>query len=442
MVLQLFFDRPESGQRAILVHVRFSAHDEALEIQEFEELVRAADIESLAVLTGRRKRPDARWFIGTGKLDELRAALAQHAADLVVFDHELSPAQQRNMEKELKCRVVTRTELILFIFAARARTHEGQLQVELAQLRHAQTRLVRGWTHLDRQKGGIGLRGAGETQIELDARILSDRVRAIEKRLEKVRKQRQQGRRARQRADVATVALVGYTNAGKSTLFNRLTAAHVLAADRLFATLDPTLRKLPVEGLGEMVLADTVGFIRHLPHSLVEAFKATLEEVVQADLLLHVIDANAPDSDERSEQVRNVLKEIGADEQPVLEVYNKIDLGHEPPRVENDDQGQPARVWVSAQRGDGIELLQEAITRRLGVDAAPTPVWLSPDAGKTRSWLYRMGAVVAEQVADDGQLQLMVRLNPQSLAQLACEPGVLLPGSQAVHRISPSRRLH
>ncbi len=438
----LFFDRPESGHRAILVHVRFSTGDEALEIQEFEELVAGADITSLALLTGRRQRPDARWFIGTGKLDELRGALAQHSADLVVFDHELSPAQQRNIEKELKCRVVTRTELILLIFAARARTHEGQLQVELAQLRHAQTRLVRGWTHLDRQKGGIGLRGAGETQIEMDARILTDRVRAIEKRLEKVRKQRQQGRRARQRAEVNTVALVGYTNAGKSTLFNRLTAAHVLAADRLFATLDPTLRKLPVEGLGEMVLADTVGFIRQLPHSLIEAFKATLEEVVQADLLLHVIDANAPDCDERSAQVREVLKEIGAAEQPVLEVYNKIDRGSEPPRVECDETGQPARVWVSAQRGDGIALLQEAITRRLGVAEAPTPVWLSPGAGKTRSWLYRMGAVVDEQVTDEGQLRLMVRLNPQSLAQLACEPGVLLPGSHAVHRISPSRRFH
>jgi GTPase len=419
--------------------VRFSQLDEAQEILEFEELVRAADIQQLALLTGRRQRPDARWFIGTGKLDELRTVLAANEADLVVFDHELSPAQQRNIEQELKCRVVTRTELILFIFGARARTHEGQLQVELAQLRHAETRLVRGWTHLDRQKGGIGLRGAGETQIELDQRILTDRVRAIEKRLEKVRKQRDQGRRQRQRASVATVALVGYTNAGKSTLFNQLTAANVLAVDRLFATLDPTLRKLPVNGLGDVVLADTVGFIRHLPHSLVEAFKATLEEVVQADLLLHVIDASATDGDERTAQVREVLREIGADEQPLLEVYNKIDLVNEQPRVERDGTGQPIRVWLSAHSGVGVELLADAITERLGVDAVSTRVLLSPVAGKTRSWLYRLGAVLQEQVAEDGQMELTVRLNPQSLARLAAEPGVLLPGSHGVHRISPSR---
>jgi GTPase len=419
--------------------VRFSQLDEAQEILEFEDLVRAADIQQLALLTGRRQRPDARWFIGTGKLDELRTVLAANEADLVVFDHELSPAQQRNIEQELKCRVVTRTELILFIFGARARTHEGQLQVELAQLRHAETRLVRGWTHLDRQKGGIGLRGAGETQIELDQRILTDRVRAIEKRLEKVRKQRDQGRRQRQRASVATVALVGYTNAGKSTLFNQLTAANVLAVDRLFATLDPTLRKLPVNGLGDVVLADTVGFIRHLPHSLVEAFKATLEEVVQADLLLHVIDASATDGDERTAQVREVLREIGADEQPLLEVYNKIDLVNEQPRVERDGTGQPIRVWLSAHSGVGVELLADAITERLGVDAVSTRVLLSPVAGKTRSWLYRLGAVLQEQVAEDGQMELTVRLNPQSLARLAAEPGVLLPGSHGVHRISPSR---
>jgi GTP-binding protein HflX len=436
----LFFDRPESGQRAVLVHVRFTQDDEALEILEFEDLVRAADIQPLAVLTGRRQRPDPRLYIGTGKLAELRAALTEHAADLVVFDHELSPAQQRNVEKELKCRVVTRTELILHIFASRARTAEGQLQVELAQLRHAQTRLVRGWTHLERQRGGIGLRGgAGETQIELDQRILTERVRAIEKRLEKVRKQRDQGRRKRQRAAVATVALVGYTNAGKSTLFNQLTSAGVLAVDRLFATLDPTLRKLPVNGHGEVVLADTVGFIRHLPHSLVEAFKATLEEVVQADLLLHVIDASASDGDERAAQVRNVLREISADERPVLEVYNKIDQINEKPRVERDEQGQPIRVWLSARSGDGVELLADAITERLGADAVSTQVLLSPVAGKTRSWLYRLGAVLTEQVAQDGQLELTVRLDPQLLARLAAEPGVLLPGSLGVHRISPSR---
>lgn len=423
----------------MLVHVRFSQAEEQEEIDEFEELVRSADIERLAVLIARRKRPDARLYIGSGKLEELRALLTAHSADLVVFDHDLTPSQQRNIETELKCRVVTRTELILYIFGARARTHEGQLQVELAQLRHAETRLVRGWTHLDRQKGGIGLRGAGETQIELDQRILSDRAKAIDKRLEKVRKQREQGRRARQRADVLTVALVGYTNAGKSTLFNAMAQAHVLAEDKLFATLDPTLRKLPINCVGDVVLADTVGFIRHLPHSLVEAFKATLVEVAQADLLLHVIDATMHgDDEERAKQVRAVLAEIGADERPVLEVYNKIDVANEPARVERGAHGEPVAVWVSAKRGDGIDLLLEAITERLGVDSPPTRVRLSPSAGKTRSWLYQQGVVLDEQASDDGGMELTVRLNPQTLARLATQPGVLLPGSQGVHRISPS----
>ncbi len=436
--MPLFFERPETGQRAVLVHIRFSRLDEQEEIVEFEELVRAADIQALALLSGRRQRPHARWFIGTGKLAELRTLLASQAADLVVFDHELTPAQQRNIETELKCRVVTRTELILYIFAQRARTHEGQLQVELAQLRHAETRLVRGWTHLDRQKGGIGLRGAGETQIELDQRILSERARTIDKRLDKVRKQREQGRRARARADVATVALVGYTNAGKSTLFNALTQAHVVARDRLFETLDPTLRKLSLPGFGDVVLADTVGFIRALPHSLVDAFKATLEEVTRAELLIHVIDATMAGDEERAEQVRSVLAEIGADRQPLLEVYNKIDRVNEPARIERGAHGEPIAVWLSAQRGDGIDLLVDAIAQRLGVDRSPMRVKLAPSAGRTRSWLYRLGAVLDERPSDDGGVELTVRLNAQSLAQLAAQPGVLLPGSRGVHRISPS----
>ena len=433
----MFFDRPTSGQRAVLVHVRFSQAGELEEIEEFEDLVRSAGIEKLAVLSAARKAPDASWFIGKGKLDELRTALATASADLVVFDHELTPAQQRNIETELKCRVVTRTELILYIFASRARTHEGQLQVELAQLRHAQTRIVRGWTHLDRQKGGIGLRGAGETQIELDRRILSERVRVIDSRLEKVRKQRDQGRRKRQRAAVATVALIGYTNAGKSTLFNALTSAQVLAEDRLFATLDPTLRKLPIAGYGTVVLADTVGFIRQLPHSLIDAFKATLEEVVQADLLLHVIDATI-NGQERERQVQGVLEEIGAQARPILAVYNKIDRINERPRIERDDHGLPIAVWLSAVSGAGVPLLCEAIGERLGTDNTPTRVRLSAQAGKTRAWLYGLGAVLHEQVADDGGTELTVRLNAQTLSRLAAQPGVLLPGSRGVHRIAPS----
>jgi GTP-binding protein HflX len=328
--------------------------------------------------------------------------------------------------------------LILYIFAARARTHEGQLQVELAQLRHAETRLVRGWTHLDRQKGGIGLRGAGETQIELDRRILSERVRGIEKRLDKVRKQREQGRKQRQRAEIPTVALVGYTNAGKSTLFNALTHANVLAQDRLFETLDPTLRRLSIEGFGDVVLADTVGFIRQLPHSLVEAFKATLVEVAQADLLLHVIDASMADESKRSEQVRAVLAEIGADRVPLLEVYNKIDQANESAHTESGDHGEPKAVWLSAVRGDGIDLLVSAIGERLGADHSTTRVRLAPAAGKTRAWLYDLGAVLQECALDDGGAELTVRLNAHALAQLASRPGVLLPGLGTVHRISPS----
>jgi len=433
----MFFERPDSGQRAVLVHVRFTQLDEHEEIAEFEDLVRSASIDRLALLTGRREKPHPRWFVGTGKLEELRALLAEHGADLVVFDHELSPAQQRNVETELKCRVVTRTELILYIFAERARTHEGQLQVELAQLRHAETRLVHGWTHLDRQKGGIGLKGVGEKQIELDRRLLGERVKTIEKRLEKVRKQREQGRRARERAAVATVALVGYTNAGKSTLFNALTSARVLAEDRLFATLDPTLRRLELTGLGDVVLADTVGFIRHLPHSLVEAFKATLEEVARADLLVHVVDASMNENDVRIAQVHAVLAEIGADRQPLLTVYNKIDLVNEAPRIEREN-GEPSEVWLSAHRGDGVDLLREAIAERLGVDAPPMRVRLAPSEGKTRSWLYGIGAVLDEKSSDDGCIELTVRLKAEAFARLAALPGVLLPGSKAVHRISPS----
>jgi GTP-binding protein HflX len=299
--------------------------------------------------------------------------------------------------------------------------------------------LVRGWTHLDRQKGGIGLRGAGETQIEMDQRVLTERVRAIEKRLAKVRTQRDQGRRQRRRTATRTIALVGYTNAGKSTLFNRLTTAEVFAADRLFATLDPTLRKLELDGAPEMVLADTVGFVRHLPHSLVEAFKATLEEVVQADLLLHVLDASAPDIDAQSQQVHAVLEEIGAADRPLLEVYNKIDRIEAQPGLERDAEGRPSRVWLSAVTGKGVELLGLAIAERLNVDASPMRVHLAPSAQKTRSWLYRLGAVMHEQSAEDGGSELTVRLDRERLAQLERQPGVLLPAPQGVHRISPSR---
>ncbi len=432
----LFFDRPDAGQRAVLVHMEFARAGDGNELVEFVELTRSAALCDVASVTGRRREPHPRSFAGSGKLEEIRGVVEAVHADLVLFNHDISATQQRNIEKELDCRVMGRTELILHIFAQRARTHEGQLQVELAQLNHAQSRLVRGWTHLDRQKGGVNLRGAGERQIELDQRMLRERVRAIEQRLQRVRRQRDQGRRQRKRAAVPTVALVGYTNAGKSTLFNRLTASDVLALDQLFATLDPTLRQLPLEGLGDVVLADTVGFIRDLPHGLVEAFKATLEEVAAADLLLHIVDAGASDLEMRRIQVHDVLEEIGAGDRQVLEIYNKIDVICEGPRIDRNADGVPERVWLSAQTGAGMELLGDALAQRLGV-TAPQRVWLDASAGRTRSWLYGLGAVLSECTGEDGASELTVKLNGRRLAQLERKPGVLLQAREGVHKIAP-----
>ncbi|QZN96830.1 ribosome rescue GTPase HflX [Symbiopectobacterium purcellii] len=405
------FDRYEAGERAVLVHIYFSQDRDTDDLLEFESLVSSAGIESLQVITGSRKAPHSKYFVGEGKAEEIAQAVKATDAFVVLFNHALTPAQERNLERLCECRVIDRTGLILDIFAQRARTHEGKLQVELAQLRHLATRLVRGWTHLERQKGGIGLRGPGETQLETDRRLLRNRISQILSRLERVEKQREQGRRARTRADVPTVALVGYTNAGKSTLFNEMTAAGVYAADQLFATLDPTLRRINVVDVGDTVLADTVGFIRHLPHDLVAAFKATLQETRQASLLLHLVDAADPRIDENIAAVNEVLAEIEADEIPVLLVMNKIDmLDGFVPRIDRNEENVPVRVWLSAQTGDGISLLFQALTERLSGDIAHYSLSLPPQAGRLRSRFYQLQAIEKEWIEEDGRMGLIVRM--------------------------------
>lgn len=347
--------------KAILVGVDFGKGDHAGSLEELTLLARSAGAEPVFTVTGKRSSPDAAFYIGSGKVDEVAQAIHLYGAELVIFNHALSPAQQRNLEKRLHINVVDRTSLILDIFAQRAKSHEGKVQVELAQLQHLMTRLVRGWTHLERQKGGIGLRGPGETQLETDRRLIGERVRMLRTRLSKLQRQRETQRRSRNRNQIFSVSLVGYTNAGKSTLFNTMTKAGTYAADQLFATLDTTSRRIYLENAGNVVISDTVGFIRELPHQLVAAFRATLEETIHADLLLHVVDAGNPMRNEQIEQVNLVLEEIGADRIPQLLVWNKIDVAGLKPGIERDEYGKIRRVFASARTGDGLDLLREAI---------------------------------------------------------------------------------
>jgi len=405
------FERPKVGERAVLVHVEIGSTPDPDILEEFRELVVSAGAEPVSLISGSRKSADSRYYVGSGKAQEILDVIQAESAELVIFGQSLSPSQERNLEQLFKCRVVDRTGLILDIFAQRARSFEGKLQVELAQLRHLSTRLVRGWTHLERQKGGIGMRGPGETQLETDRRLLNARISQIKRRLTKVDGQRSQGRKARSKAEIPTISLVGYTNAGKSTLFNRMTDSAVYAEDKLFATLDPTLRKVKLPGETPAILADTVGFISHLPHELVAAFKSTLQETTEAALLLHVIDADSPQRSVCVQEVNDVLTQIGADSLPQLEVYNKIDLMEEKPaRVDRDEEGIPVRVWLSAKTGEGIELLLEALAELFHQEHVHRIVHLSAMDGRLRAKLFELGGVVSEEVTDLGGWELEIEL--------------------------------
>jgi GTP-binding protein HflX len=418
------FERPRSGERAVLVRLGLGVQVDPEDLQEFTQLALSAGAQPVATITGRRERPDPRFFMGSGKADEVRDVAAGESADVILVDHALSPSQERNLEQHTGRRVLDRNTLILDIFAQRARSHEGKLEVELAQLKHIASRLVRGWTHLERQKGGIGMRGPGETQLETDRRLIGQRVRVLTRRLEKIKQQRETGRAQRASIPVPSVALVGYTNAGKSTLFRSITGADAYVADQLFATLDPTVRRVSLPGGTPVVIADTVGFIRELPHELVAAFQSTLTEAREATLLLHVIDASDPRREEHIISVNGVLAEIGADQIPQVLVYNKIDRLEIAPRVDRDADGRAMAVWISAAKREGLDLLQTVIAERLARLARRARVRVPASAGALRSRLYAAGAVRSERVGEDGSLDMSVELPDVELLALARTPGV------------------
>ena len=399
------------------------------DIAEFAALAASAGTLGLGTVLATRARPDPKYFVGSGKAEEIRVFAEQHQADLVLVDQALTPSQERNLEKLTGRRVLDRNGLILDIFAQRARSFEGKLQVELAQLSHLATRLVRGWTHLERQKGGIGLRGPGETQLETDRRLIAKRIRTLRMRLEKLDRQRETGRHVRREVPVPTVALVGYTNAGKSTLFNALTGADSYVADQLFATLDPTVRRIKLAGIGEVVLADTVGFVRALPHELVAAFRSTLQEARDADLLLHVVDSSDPLRNERMEQVREVLRGIGAGEIRELVVFNKIDLSGDSPRTILGPDGAATQAWVSAVSGDGLPSLRESLAQAVRPNQVRRTLHLELAAAAVRSELYERNAVRAERQCEDGSWEMDVELDLTEVAKLLGAKGVNLVGS-------------
>lgn len=420
------FDSEMVAEQAILVHIYLSQDSASEDLQELEMLVASAGVQSRAVMTANRSTIDAKFFLGSGKAAELAQAVAELQVDLIIFNHALTPAQTRNLELLCQCRVIDRTTLILDIFAQRARSYEGKLQVELAQLKHLSSRLVRGWDNAERQKGGIGMRGPGETRLETDRRLVREKITALLVKLDKVSKQREQGRKARQRAEIPVVSLVGYTNAGKSTLFNRLTSADVYAADQLFATLDPTLRQVKLPEFGSVIFADTVGFIRHLPHDLVAAFKSTLQESRDADLQLHVIDVADQRMADNIKQVQLVLHEIDADQVPQLLVFNKIDQTEQQARIEYNERAEPVAVYVSAKQGLGIELLLQVIRERLADDFTQLDLKLPADAAIWRARLHELSAVQTESFTELGETQLRIALSKAEWARLLKQSDGLL----------------